>query len=66
MVVVGHTRRCCDTVEVLAESNHYLGYGAVGCKAVAEAQKNLDWKDIEMWIFVLVMEARDRPVFLLG
>jgi len=60
MVVVGHTLRCCDTVEVLGERNH------LGCEAVAGAQKNLDCKDIEMWIFVLVMEARDLPVFLLG
>jgi hypothetical protein len=65
MVVVGHTCRCCDTVEVLGERNH-LGCEAVGCKAVAGAQKNLDCKDIEMWIFVLAMEAQDRLAFLLG
>lgn len=65
MVVVGHIRRCCDTVEVPGERNH-LGCEAVGYKTVVGAQKNLDCKDIEVWIFVLVMEARVRLMFLLG
>ena len=90
MVVVGHIRRCCDTVEVPGERNRLdceavgckkVGCKKVGCKkvgskkvgskkvgykAAAGAQKNLDCKDIEVWIFLLVMEAQVRLMFLLG
>ena len=57
-------------MEVPDERNH-LGYAAVdcktvGCKVAAGAQKNLDCKDIEVWIFVLVMEAQVRLMFLSG